>query len=306
MMVCRWPLVVCLCGGLLGICQASEGTPPERAEIIHPRDGARMVYIPAGEFTMGLDPAEGAVVAKDLGFQDAETLWAWDCYPRRKVNLPGYFIDKHETTVACWKKFVEATGYKSKSQETSRHFGDPTAQQLPAGEVTWDEAKLYAKWAGKELPSDAQWEKAARGTDGRLYPWGNDPPTLERGHLGPKDKRPELYVAVGSYPKGASPYGVLDLVGNQYEWTSDWLEPYSGNPQAERMRDYSGKQAVSVRGGSWYHGWVSFYSAKRFGLKPDETYYHVGFRTVWAPPEGYFESAQFRAEQSAAAESTKP
>lgn len=268
--------------------------------IVHPGDGARMVYVPAGKFIMGLDEAEANVVARHLGAQDAATLWAWDCYPRRTVELPGYFIDECEATVARWKQFVAATGQRTKFKETTRHFDDPAAQALPAGEITWDEAKTYARWAGKALPTDAQWEKAARGTDGRLYPWGNTPPTPEHGHLGAKGKQPQLYTQVGSYPKGSSPYGALDLIGNQYEWTADWLEPYPGNPQAEKMRDYSGQKAVSLRGGSWYHGWVGFYAAKRFGFKPDETYYHVGFRTVWTPSAGYFESPEFARDRAAA------
>ena len=78
------------------------------------------------------------------------------------------------------------------------------------------------------------------------------------------------------------------------------MEPYPGNPQADKMKDYSGKKNVSLRGGSWYHGWISFYAAKRFGLRPDETYYHVGFRTVWTPPPGYFASDDYRAAKRAA------
>ena len=280
-------------GFAFGAAEPSAGTL-----IVHPADGARMVYVPAGKFIMGLDETEANVVAQHLGAKDAATLWAWDCYPRRTVELPGYFIDECEATVARWKQFVTATGHKTKFQETTRHFDRPESQSLPAGEITWDEAKSYARWTGKALPTDAQWEKAARGTDGRLYPWGNDAPTPDHGHIGAKGKPPPLYTQVGSYPKGVSPYGVLDLIGNQYEWTADWLEPYPGNPQAEKMRDYG--RVVSLRGGSWYHGWVGFYAAKRFGFKPDETYYHVGFRTVWEPPVGYFDSPQFQRDTSAA------
>lgn len=274
--------------------------PPPGTLIIHPSDGARMVYVPAGKFIMGLDEAEANTVAQHLGFKDAAALWAWECYPRRTVELPGYFIDECEVTVARWKRFVTATGHQTKFKETTRHFDHPEAQSLPAGEITWDEAKTYARWAGKSLPSEAQWEKAARGTDGRLYPWGNDAPTPDHGHLGVKGKPPRLYTQVGSHPRGASPYGALDLIGNQYEWTADWMEPYPGNPQADRMREYSGGRNVCLRGGSWYHGWVGFYAAKRFGFKPDETYYHVGFRTVWTPPADYFESPQFQRDQAAA------
>lgn len=275
--------------------------PPGGSGIRHPRDGAVMVWVPGGPFVMGLDEADADTVARHLGFQSGKDLWAWDSYPKRKVHVDGFFIDKHEVTVARWQQFVRASGHRSKSTETSRHFDQPEKQDLPAGEITWAEAKAYAQWAGRRLPTDAEWEKAARGTDGRLYPWGNDPPTLEHGHFGGKKERPLLYTRVGASPKGASPYGVLDMVGNQYEWTADWMEPYPGNPQADKMKDYAGKKNVSLRGGSWYHGWISFCAAKRFGLRPDETYYHVGFRTVWTPPPGYFTTAEYRAAVKAAA-----
>ncbi len=284
-------LAACIVASSPALGQDRSGTA-----IVHPKDGAVMVYVPAGEFIMGIDRPEADRIARDLGFK-TEDLWAWDSYPRRKVHVDGFFIDKYEVTVARWKKFVQATGHKSKSTETTRHFADPNAQDLPAGEITWAEAKAYAKWAGRSLPTNAQWEKAARGTDGRLYPWGNDPPTPAHGHFGAKDKRPLLYVKVGSFPKGASPYGALDMLGNQYEWTSEWMEPYPGNPEADKMRDYAGMKNVSLRGGSWYHGWISFYAPKRFGLMPEETYYHVGFRTVWVPPADYFQSAQFQADR---------
>jgi formylglycine-generating enzyme required for sulfatase activity len=248
---------------------------------------------------MGIDKAEGDAIAKLLGFQDAAGIWALEAYPRHTVDLPGFFIDQCEVTVARWKQYVQATGTVLKSQETSRHFDDPAAQQLPAAEIPWEEAKRYAAWAGKVLPSEAQWEKAARGTDGRFFPWGNDPPTTERGHFGEKGKRPRLYVPVGGFPKGVSPYGALDMLGNQYEWTAERKTLYPGHPldpadpQTEKAKAYCDGSNVALRGGSWYHGPISFYAAKRFGLLPDETLYHVGFRTVWVPPPGYFESQEF-------------
>jgi len=131
-----------------------------------------------------------------------------------------------------------------------------------------------------------------------LYPWGNESPTWKHGHFGENKNQPgageaaKLYTWVGRYPDGVSPYGALDMLGNQYEWTSETNFPYPGNPHAEKMKDYAG-QMIVLRGGSWYHGWVGYYAAKRFGFRPTETYYHVGFRTVWTPPEGYFESDDF-------------
>ena len=283
-------------------CAAAE--PAAGTVIVHPVDGARMVYVSSGPFVMGIDEAEANTIASQLGFKDAEAIWAFESYPRHTVELPGYFIDECEVNVARWQKFVAATGHKTASQETSRHFGHPEAQQLPAAEITWEEAKAYARWAGKSLPTEAQWEKAARGEDGRLYPWGNDPPTADLGHFGLQGKASAAAdgvrrsAAVGSYPQGRSPYGGLDMLGNQYEWTSEKKRPYPGNPQGEKMA--GSEEFVCLRGGSWYHGWISFFSAKRFGLKPDETYYHVGFRTVWPPPAGYFAGADFTRDRRAA------
>jgi formylglycine-generating enzyme required for sulfatase activity len=151
-----------------------------------------------------------------LGIKDAAALWAWHCYPRRTVTLPGYFIDETQVTVARWKKFVRATGHQSVFKETSRHFDVSENQSLPAGKITWEEAGVCSRWAGKSLPSEAQWEKAARGTGGRFYPWGNDAPTHEYAHTGTPQKRPALYTHVGRFARVASPYGALDMIGNQY------------------------------------------------------------------------------------------
>jgi formylglycine-generating enzyme required for sulfatase activity len=262
-----------------------------------------MVYVPSGPFIMGIDQAEGDRIAHHLGYKDAAAISAQEAYPKRTVDLPGFFVDVHEVTVARWKAFVTATDTHVKSTETSRHFEDPASQLLPAAEIPWAEAKRYAAWAGKALPTEAQWEKAARGTDGRLYPWGDEPPTAAHGHFGLDGKRPRLYVPVGGFPLGASPYGALDMLGNQYEWTCDYKNLYPGHPldpddsKTETVKTWCDGSNVTLRGGSWYHGRVSFYAAKRFGLLPDHTYYHVGFRTVWVPPLGYFDSMAFANER---------
>ncbi len=280
--------------------------PPAGTRIVYPVDEAIMVYVPGGEFIMGIDKADGDTIAAHLGFKDASAIWALEAYPKRTVVLPGFFIDECEVTVERWQNYIKATGVVLKSRETSRHFDNPAARQFPAGEILWEDAGKYAAWAGKALPTEAQWEKAARGTDGRFFPWGNDPPSVEHGHFGQKGKRPGLYVPVGRYPKGASPYGALDMLGNQYEWTADRKKLYPGHqldpddPQTEKVKQYCDGSSVVLRGGSWYHGWISFYGAKRFGLNPDETYYHVGFRTVWIPPAGYFESPEFEKSRAAA------
>jgi len=275
-------------------CGALAGEPSGGTKIVHPADGAVMVWVPGGPFIMGIDPDQGDAIAHALNFKDAAAIWAGEAYPRHTVELPGFFIDQCEVTVARWQRYITETGSTPLPHETTRHFGNPDAQQLPAGAITWSNACAYAAWAGKALPGEAQWEKAARGTDGRLFPWGNTPPHPKHGHFGGK-----LYTNVGSFPAGASPYGCLDMLGNQYEWTADRKTLYANNPLV--ATDPHGAQIISwangidvvARGGSWYHGTSGFYAAKRFGLAPNETYYHIGFRTIWMPPPGYFDSPEY-------------
>jgi formylglycine-generating enzyme required for sulfatase activity len=279
-----------------------SGEPMAGTRIVHPVDGAVMVYVPSGTFTMGLSREEGEVVAKLLGFESGTTLWVAEAWPQRRVEVGGFFIDRCEVTVGQWQRYLEATGGEQRPWETVRHFGKPDAVNLPAGEIAWRDAISYADWAGKALPTEAQWEKAARGEDGRLFPWGNDAPTEAHGHW-----KGRLYVKVGSFPLGASPYGALDMLGNQYEWTIERKRLYPDNPlrddepNSKMIKEINDGRDVCLRGGSWYHGQVGFYAAKRFGFGPEETHYHVGFRTVWVPAEGYFESAEFAEAKAKAA-----
>jgi formylglycine-generating enzyme required for sulfatase activity len=272
--------------------------PPAGTTIVHPADGALMVYVPAGEFIMGLNETDAETVAEHLGFESADILWAWEAYPKRTVYVGGFFIDKYEVTVKRWHRYVKVSNNESKARHAVRHYDKPHEQLLPAASIGWEEARSYCSWTVKALPSEAQWEKAARGTDGRLYPWGNTAPTEALAWFGPKGgPTPPSYTHVGSFPDGVSPYGALDMLGNQYEWTSEWGHPYPGNPMADKMRSYAAKNGC-LRGGSWYHGWAGYYAAKRFGFLPDETHFHVGFRTVWEPGTGYFESAAFKRDQA--------
>lgn len=275
-----------------------DSPPPAGTEIVHPVDGALMVYVPAGEFIMGLNRKEADTIAKQLGFPNADTLWMWECLPKRREYVAGFFIDKYEVTVHRWVKFLHALPkFKMTGNESARYYSDPRGQALPVASVTWAEAQRYANWAGKQLPSEKQWAKAARGTDGRFYPWGNqffpDRGQFAADKKGGWDHR-RIYTRVGKFPAGASPYGVMDMIGNQYEWTREWMEPYPNNPDRGKMRAYTGHRNACLRGGSWYHGKASLYAAKRFGLGENITYYHVGLRTVWVPPKGYFSSPEYK------------
>ena len=214
-----------------------------------------MIYIPAGWFWMGCSPNDNAGTTNEK--------------PYHKVYLDGYYIDKYPVTNEQYKKFCDATGYKYPSHWKIRVkkqvqkigiFGNKTIEvdedvsglpdelkNHPVVYVTWEDANSYCKWAGKELPTEAQWEKAARGTDGRIYPWGNEWDASKACF-----NTGNGTCAVGSYPAGASPYGVLDMAGNVWEWCRDWYgrNYYANSPDHNPSGPDSGKVRV-LRGGSW-------------------------------------------------------
>jgi len=286
---------------------SSQGRePPLGTEIVHPIDGALMVYVPSGWFIMGLAKDEGENIAKQLSPEFSfEKVGMFEALPKRREFTKGFFIDKYEVTIERWRRFLKANPEfeKKKPDLMKRHFDNPAAQVFPVSRVHWHEAAECANWAGKRLPTEKQWEKAARGTDGRFFPWGNTF-DMSKGRFTQKDKNgePPGYTRVGSYPEGASPCGAMDMLGNQYEITGEWKEPYPNNPEREKMVGYSSHKDYCLRGGSFFHGLISIYAAKRFGIPPDQSYWHVAFRTLWEPPEGYFETEDYsRARKAVAA-----
>ncbi len=187
----------------------------------HARDGSPMVLVPAGAFLMGLPE-------RNLLAQDHEK-------PQREVHLSAYWIDVYPVTNARFALFLSKNGYEEPqwwskegwAWKTQRRIHRPAmwgqpgwdGPDQPAAGVSWYEADAYARWAGRRLPTDAEWEKAARGCDGRCYPWGDNWPTADLANF-------NLYVGrttpVGLYPNGISPYGCHDMAGNVNNWTSDW------------------------------------------------------------------------------------
>lgn len=216
-----------------------SGTAGNAAEGKH----ARMVLIPAGEFTMGRDGGP---------FEEG---------PAHKLFLPAFHIDRNLVTMKEYARFIQAKGHVGPKGEMYLDVADddnrihpvgdtwkvePGWEDYPASEMAWHGAVAYCKWREKKLPSEAEWEKAARGTDGRLYPWGNDPPTPELAYFG--GYRGET-VPVGRYPKGRSPYGVLDMAGQVWEWTRSTATQYPYNPKDGR-EDLSAPYPRVARGGN--------------------------------------------------------
>ncbi|MBI2899387.1 MAG: SUMF1/EgtB/PvdO family nonheme iron enzyme [Planctomycetes bacterium] len=248
-----------------------------------PRDDAEMVIVPASEFTMGTDPHPDIEAAGILA----------DERPARRVKVKSFAIDRTEVTNARYRRFLASRDHSrchpdepKGKDHTPRYWREfnpllrdanyartaPfrrdtfTADDLPVVGVDWFDAYAYAAWAGKRLPTEAEWELAARGTDGRRWPWGNDW-AWGRANIG-GEKRGEkdgfIYVApVGSFPGGRSPFGCLDMAGNAAEWCADW---------------YTEGRERAVRGGSSQNLPSSVRCAKRFHYEPDFRTFTLGFR----------------------------
>ena len=231
--------------------ESTEGGPPEG-----------MVYIPAGEFTMGNDVTDDR---KRMG----GTL-ATNETPKRKVYVKAFFIDKYEVTNRQYKEYLDAL--KKMEIKAFSHYTDEgipipdrwSVESYPEGEddypvvdVDWYMANKYCAWKGKRLPAEEEWEKAARGTDGRIYPWGDDYEpgySNNREYWHTKFKDPAEMVKrwrerpVGSFERDVSPYGVYDMVGNAFEWTVNLYRPYPGN---DSKNDIFKKDVYVLRGGAF-------------------------------------------------------
>lgn len=227
------------------------------------------VRVPAGEFTMGSSDA-------DWGAESDEK-------PQHKVYLDEYLIGKYEVTVAQFRAFVEETGYTA------------SRDALPSGKedhsvtmVSWEDAVAFCRWASEvtgrvvRLPTEAEWEKAARGTDARIYPWGNEPPDVSRCNFDNKIGT----MPVGNYsPAGDSPYGCADMAGNVWEWVNDWYQKtyYSVSPGSNPPGSANGDSRV-LRGGGWY-GYCYYNRAadRSYSVFPDSRSYDYGFRCAASP-----------------------
>ncbi len=248
---------------------ANNAEIPTR-EIVHAADQSTMVLIPAGEFVMGRND-----MPPELGES-----------PAHRVYLDAFYIDKYEVTNAQYQRFMEETGTPPPDFWTDAMLNQP---DQPVVGVTWYQAKAYAEWAGKRLPSEAEWEKAARGTDERAYPWGNhfdwkygnfSDDALEDGHLdGFMGSSP-----VGHFSTDVSPYGVCDMGGNALEWVADWQDEnyYAISPKVNPKGPATGTYKV-LRGGAMDIGPEYSRTTYRNRLMPHLTNMSFGFRCAKTP-----------------------
>ena len=294
--------------GLMVICIACDSSPIEdkdQGQNVEQPNLKNMVLIPAGEFLMGSPEDEGA----------------FDEHPQHVVYLDDFYIDKYEVTNAQFKEFVESTGYVTDAerkgygeiwnpienvqyqlydskgvnwQSPNACFGSDCPRPgawvyyliyHPVLQVSWNDAQAYATWAGKRLPTEAEWEKAARGVDGRTWPWGNVFNLNIEGATVHANVAGESLMLVGSFPTGVSPYGVHDIVGNVQEWVADWYGAnyYNHSPQSNPKGPVEGIARV-LRGGSWRHQKSSHVRiASREYQPPDYSSNFVGFRCAVSP-----------------------
>ncbi len=263
---------------------AAWPAPVSGATRVREADGMVMVYVPAGEFSMGYtqEQVQAALEqCKPLWGSWCEYEWAKTVVPQHVVNLDPFWIDRTAVTNRQFETFIKATGYQTEAEKEGtgqvwagsypdlpvakgadwRHPDGPDSNiaertDYPVVQVSWNDAKAYCQWAGAQLPTEAQWEKAACGSDGRLYPWGNQEPSCQyrvmkddRGDGCGQGQKP---WPVGSKPEGASPYGALDMAGNVFQWLADRydVDYYASSPTSNPPGPDSGVEITS-RGGAW-------------------------------------------------------
>ena len=222
------------------------------------KDGAPAVLIPSGTFIIGND-------------EDS---------PRREIFVDAFYLDKYEVTVARYAAFSKASGNVKLPQEWDT-VDLTIAAELPVVGVDWQDAQNYCQWSGRRLPTEAEWEKAARGNDERKFPWGNDAPSDERARFLKAYENPvykDGVAPVGSHPKGTSPFGIDDLSGNVWEWVADWFTESFPRGDVRNPKGPNSGSARVLRGGGWYDPPERVTATKRMHAPPEHRDDSIGFR----------------------------
>jgi formylglycine-generating enzyme required for sulfatase activity len=231
-----------------------------------PADQMEIVYVSEGEFLMGSLGGTGEADEK----------------PQHTVYLDAYWIDRTEVTNRMYALCVADGACQPPANDSSytrsNYYGNAEYENYPVIYVDWNDASAYCEWAGARLPTEAEWEKAARGTDGRTYPWGESTPTCS---LANRSGCEGDTAPVGSYASGASPYGALDMAGNVWEWVNDWYNSgyYSQSPERNPPGPSSGQDRV-LRGGSWSDDENNLHTTLRLRVVPRYPNVSIGFRCV--------------------------
>ena len=237
--------------------------PAAKVAIANAKDGGVYGYVAGGEFTMGADAAD-AVAEQEQ--------------PAHAVRVDGFWLQRTEVTNA---QYARCVADKACTPPQVEGWDAPELADHPVSYVDWQQANDYARWAGGRLPTEAEWERACRGDDTRLYPWGDQPPTPETANFG---NNTGDTLPVGSLPAGASPYGILDLSGNVWEWTSSLEQPY---PYAadDGREDPTAEGKRTARGGSFYYTQYQARCTARSGFAPTTANPNFGLR-VLLPQDG--------------------
>ncbi len=231
--------------------------PAQEAQAEPAKPLTDLVEIPGGPFTMGQD-----------GGSDDEA-------PAHEVDVPTFSMELFEVTNAQFAAFVADTGYVTEAETGGSAGWKPLAEgkdNYPVVKVTWNDAKAFCEWAGRRLPTEAEWEKAARGTDARKFPWGDD---WDANRANVKEAGFRGTTPVGTFADGASPFGIFDMAGNVWEWTADWYQPYPGNTVAD---PFYGEEFKVLRGGGWFDEPDQVLTTNRSSTSPTAANDDIGFR----------------------------
>jgi formylglycine-generating enzyme required for sulfatase activity len=233
-------------------------------------DGMTLMYIPAGKFSMGTQ-TDGDWIGPDE-------------FPLHDVYLDAFWMDQTEITNGEYQKCItagECTAPHSTESETRKsYFDNAEFADYPVIQVDWEQAAAYCRWAGRRLPTEAEWEKAAHGDTGRIYPWEGNEVGPYFANFDMDDNWPNADTSqVGSIPAGASPYQVMDMAGNVYEWVADWYDAayYSQSPVENPNGPADGSSRV-IRGGAWSSDALFIRAASRLPYYPDGFSNDIGFR----------------------------
>jgi formylglycine-generating enzyme required for sulfatase activity len=253
----RWPTIAGIAALLVVVTAAAFYWSHRERTVITGKDGAPAVLLPGARITLG---------------DDVES-------PMRTVYVDDFYLDRFEVTTARFAKFMEATGSVQPPDRWEEVDAKKVAE-LPVIGIDWHDADGYCRWAGKRLPTEAEWERAARGNDARPYPWGKDAPTSQRAQFAQDVDSPYRggLAKVGAHADGRSANGIDDLAGNASEWVADWYSEIFSQDDARNPRGPNSGTGKVIRGGSWEEAAERLLSTKRSFASPDARGDEVGFR----------------------------